>query len=76
MCGLAELEFEGELDRARTADLVGGVETAIGAAARLGLARTTLIAKMKKLGISRTVDQTDTTDLGENVEAEEVAVAE
>jgi formate hydrogenlyase transcriptional activator len=47
-----------------------------GAAARLGLKRTTLIAKMKKLGISRPVDQTDTTDLGENVEAEEVAVAE
>jgi formate hydrogenlyase transcriptional activator len=47
-----------------------------GAAARLGLARTTLIAKMKKLGISRPVDQTETTDLGENVEGGEVAIAE
>jgi len=46
-----------------------------GAAARLGLVRTTLIAKMKKLGISRPVDQTETTDLGENVEGEEVAIA-
>jgi formate hydrogenlyase transcriptional activator len=44
-----------------------------GAAARLGLKRTTLIAKMKKLRISRPVDQTETTDLGENVEGEEVA---
>jgi formate hydrogenlyase transcriptional activator len=32
-----------------------------GAAAQLGLKRTTLIAKMKKLGISRPVHQTDTT---------------
>jgi formate hydrogenlyase transcriptional activator len=47
-----------------------------GAAARLGLARTTLIAKMKKLGISRPVEQTETADFGENVEAEEVAIAE
>jgi formate hydrogenlyase transcriptional activator len=39
-----------------------------GAAARLGLKRTTLIAKMKKLGICRTVDQTETNHLGENVE--------
>jgi formate hydrogenlyase transcriptional activator len=31
-----------------------------GAAARLGLKRTTLIAKMKKLGISRSMAQTDT----------------
>jgi formate hydrogenlyase transcriptional activator len=38
-----------------------------GAAARLGLVRTTLIAKMKKLGISRSVDQIEATDLGENV---------
>jgi formate hydrogenlyase transcriptional activator len=44
-----------------------------GAAARLGLKRTTLIAKMKKLGIYRSVDQAETSDLGENVEAEEVA---
>jgi formate hydrogenlyase transcriptional activator len=47
-----------------------------GAATRLGLARTTLIAKMKKLGISRPVDQTETTDPSENVEGEEVAIAE
>ncbi len=37
-----------------------------GAAARLGLKRTTLIAKMKKLEISRPVHQTETTDLSEN----------
>jgi formate hydrogenlyase transcriptional activator len=42
-----------------------------GAAARLGLKRTTLIAKMKKLGIYRTSCQTDTIRLGENVEPEE-----
>src|SRR6266852_5633025 len=47
-----------------------------GAAARLGLVRTTLIAKMKKLGISRPADQTETTDPGENVEGGEVAIAE
>jgi formate hydrogenlyase transcriptional activator len=47
-----------------------------GAAARLGLKRTTLIAKMKKLGIYRTVDQTETTRLGENVEGEEVATGD
>jgi formate hydrogenlyase transcriptional activator len=46
-----------------------------GAAARLGLKRTSLIAKMKKLGISRPVEQTETTHLGENVEGEEVAIA-
>jgi formate hydrogenlyase transcriptional activator len=46
-----------------------------GAAAQLGLARTTLIAKMRKLGISRPVDQTETTDLGETFEGEEVATA-
>jgi formate hydrogenlyase transcriptional activator len=45
-----------------------------GAAARLGLKRTTLIAKMKKLGIYRTVGQTETTDFGENVEGEDVAI--
>lgn len=39
-----------------------------GAAARLGLKRTTLIAKMKKLGISRPVEQTATTDLTESRE--------
>jgi formate hydrogenlyase transcriptional activator len=47
-----------------------------GAAARLGLVRTTLIAKMKKLGISRPVNQTETTDLSENVQGEEVAIGE
>jgi formate hydrogenlyase transcriptional activator len=45
-----------------------------GAAARLGLKRTTLIAKMKKLGIDRTVDQAEATDLGENVQGEEAAI--
>jgi len=45
-----------------------------GAAVRLGLKRTTLIAKMKKLGIHRTVDQTEPTDLGENVQGKEVAI--
>jgi transcriptional regulator with GAF, ATPase, and Fis domain len=44
-----------------------------GAAARLGLKRTTLIAKMKKLGISRPQQQTDTIDLTENGEGEKVA---
>jgi len=44
-----------------------------GAAARLGLKRTTLIAKMKKLGIQRSVDQAETTDLGESVGGEVVA---
>jgi transcriptional regulator with GAF, ATPase, and Fis domain len=44
-----------------------------GAAARLGLKRTTLIAKMKKLGISRPVHQTGTVDLSENGEDEQVA---
>ena len=45
-----------------------------GAAARLGLKRTTLIAKMKKLGLCRTLSQTDTTDLGENVKGGAVAI--
>jgi formate hydrogenlyase transcriptional activator len=44
-----------------------------GAAARLGLKRTTLIAKMKKLGITRPAKQTETIDLTENGEGEEVA---
>jgi len=35
---------------------------------RLGLKRTTLIAKMKKLGISRPAQQTETIDLTENGE--------
>jgi formate hydrogenlyase transcriptional activator len=45
--------------------VVGGPR---GAAARLGLKRTTLIAKMKKLGISRPAERTETTDSSENVE--------
>src|SRR5580700_6922686 len=44
-----------------------------GAATRLGLKRTTLIAKMKKLGITRPTQQTETIDLTENGEGEEVA---
>jgi formate hydrogenlyase transcriptional activator len=50
--------------------IIGGTD---GAAARLGLKRTTLIAKMKKLGISRPVNQTETTGLSENGEDEGVA---
>jgi transcriptional regulator with GAF, ATPase, and Fis domain len=42
-----------------------------GAAARLGLKRTTLYQKMKKLGISRPSQQTETTDASENPEDEE-----
>ena len=42
-----------------------------GAAARLGLKRTTLYQKMKKLGISRPVDQNETNDPSENPEDEE-----
>jgi len=49
--------------------VIGG---AAGAAARLGLKRTTLIAKMKKLGISRPAQQTETIDVTENGEGEEV----
>jgi len=49
--------------------VIGGTA---GAAARLGLKRTTLIAKMKKLGISRPAHQTETIDLTENGEGEEV----
>ena len=49
--------------------VIGGPRSA---AARLGLARTTLIAKMKKVGISRPVDHTETTHLSENVEGAEV----
>jgi formate hydrogenlyase transcriptional activator len=54
----------------RTGWVVGGTG---GAAARLGLKRTTLIAKMKKLGISRPLHQTGTADLSENGEDEQVA---
>ena len=42
-----------------------------GAAARLGLKRTTLIAKMKKLGISRPVRKDDINPLSENRESEQ-----
>jgi formate hydrogenlyase transcriptional activator len=41
-----------------------------GAAARLGLKRTTLIAKMKKLGISRPVRKDDINPLSENWKSE------
>jgi formate hydrogenlyase transcriptional activator len=41
-----------------------------GAAARLGLKRTTLIAKMKKLGISRPVDKDDINPLNQNRKSE------
>jgi formate hydrogenlyase transcriptional activator len=44
-----------------------------GAAAQLGLARTTLIAKMKKLGILRPVQQPETSDPSQNGDGEEVA---
>jgi len=45
--------------------IIGGPS---GAAARLGLKRTTLIAKMKKLGISRPVRQVDVAGLNQNRE--------
>jgi transcriptional regulator with GAF, ATPase, and Fis domain len=54
----------------RTGWVVGGPG---GAAARLGMKRTTLIAKMKKLGISRPVRKDDMDRLNE--EAGEVAAA-
>src|SRR4029077_18206165 len=41
-----------------------------GGAARLGLKRTTLISKMRKLGISRPVRQLDTNGLNSNSESE------
>jgi formate hydrogenlyase transcriptional activator len=41
-----------------------------GAAARLGLKRTTLISKMRKLGISRPLRQLETNGLDENFESE------
>jgi len=47
--------------------IVGGLR---GAAARLGLKRTTLISKMRKLGISRPVRQLDIGRLTENRESE------
>jgi hypothetical protein len=43
-----------------------------GATARLGLKRTTLIAKMKKLGISRPVRQPELDLLGEENETQEL----
>jgi len=42
-----------------------------GAAARLGLKRTTLIAKMKKLGISRPVSKNDINPITENRKSEQ-----
>jgi len=45
--------------------IIGGPS---GAAARLGLKRTTLIAKMKKLGISRPVRQVEVAGLNQNLE--------
>jgi transcriptional regulator with GAF, ATPase, and Fis domain len=45
--------------------IIGGPD---GAAARLGLKRTTLIAKMKKLGISRPVRQVEVAGLNQNRE--------
>ena len=48
--------------------VVGGPR---GAAARLGLKRTTLITKMKKLGISRPIRQNDGNELTQNRENEE-----
>jgi formate hydrogenlyase transcriptional activator len=45
--------------------IIGGPS---GAAARLGLKRTTLIAKMKKLGISRPVRQVEMAGLNQNCE--------
>lgn len=41
-----------------------------GAASRLGLKRTTLIAKMKKLGISRPMQQDDMDEILGNLENE------
>ena len=48
--------------------IVGGLR---GAAARLGLKRTTLISKMRKLGISRPVRQHDIDRLTDNRESEQ-----
>ena len=48
--------------------VIGGSD---GAAARLGLKRTTLYQKMKKLGISRPAQQNDTNDKSESREGEE-----
>jgi len=48
--------------------VVGGSH---GAAARLGLKRTTLISKMKNLGISRPVRQDDISELSQNGEIEQ-----
>jgi formate hydrogenlyase transcriptional activator len=53
--------------------VVGGPS---GAAARLGLKRTTLIAKMKKLGISRLERQNDIPELWEHRESEVAATSE
>jgi formate hydrogenlyase transcriptional activator len=48
--------------------IIGGRD---GAAARLGLKRTTLIAKMKKLGISRPVREDEINPLTENRKSEQ-----
>lgn len=48
--------------------VIGGVS---GAAAKLGLKRTTLIAKMKKLGISRPGRASDADEVHETVQTED-----
>lgn len=52
--------------------VVGGPR---GAAARLGLKRTTLISKMKKLGISKPAIHSDMSPLGEQLQEADVMVA-
>ena len=51
--------------------IVGGPR---GAAARLGVKRTTLIAKMKKLGISRPVHQSEVNQLSESQQSSAAAI--
>jgi formate hydrogenlyase transcriptional activator len=50
--------------------IIGGPD---GAAARLGLKRTTLFAKMKKLGISRPVRRNETSQIHEESGQPEIA---
>jgi formate hydrogenlyase transcriptional activator len=50
--------------------IIGGSR---GAASRLGLKRTTLIAKMKKLGISRPVSQDDRRQVTEHQECDKLS---
>ena len=64
---LSSMNWE-DADRARVVEtleqtgwIVGGPR---GAAAKLGLKRTTLLAKMRRLGISRPIDQEGTDFLG------------